>query len=587
MKYKVILLFFCMIYGNFAFAQSGIVESRNPYRPSAIQSTSMVFRDNNASAFYAQDMLEDAIVELQKKINTNPGQYSFYVPLIDLYIKTKQYDSAFEELVFLYNLSRQNKLSFEVKDDLSKLADKLKRNTKYDKTKSSLYVEIAIISLILEDKESAEKYVLAASGGGVSSNNLKKVLVMVFDTEKNSQSAIQICDNIIARNPDDVEIRKLKALYLTQNQNTDAAISEYNTILIINPQDKESRYNLYKLLKEKNYSEKDFIKKLYPDNSIDFEKIYSELADILMKNSDISGAKYYAQLLTEKYPQNETGYMILAEIYQKEGNLKASYAALEKLRDTADSSEAIAKYNVMMAKMSDEPVREANSLIATGLYQQAIDALSNANQENLYVILTQVRANYLLGNKQEAMELLNKSMSLYPDNSDVYCAFGWLYLQEKEIDTARKYTDGSLKLNPNNKNAKDLLDLVNKAESDTYMKKIVYSYESQNYPEAMKLIDEAISINKKDAVLYFYKALTYIAQNNYAASTAPLYKSIELDKQYAPSYFYLGLAFDNLSEQKNALGYYQQYVNLLKTDDYSETERKEYAQERIKQLNNH
>lgn len=241
----------------------------------------------------------------------------------------------------------------------------------------------------------------------------------------------------------------------------------------------------------------------------------------------------------------------------------------------------------MLAKLSDEPVREANSLIATGLYQQALDVLDSANQENLYVILSQVRANYMLSNRQKTMELLNKAMSLYPDDSDVYCAFGWIYLQEKEIDTARKYADGSLKLNPENKSAKELLDMVNKAEADTYKSRIVALYEAQNYVQAEKLVDEAVNINKKDANLYFYKALIYIAQNNYAAATAPLYMAIELDKTYAPSYFYLALSFDNLSEKQNALENYQKYLTLLKPDDYAETERKEYASSRINQLNNH
>ena len=100
----------------------------------------------------------------------------------------------------------------------------------------------------------------------------------------------------------------------------------------------------------------------------------------------------------------------------------------------------------------------------------------------------------------------------------------------------------------------------------------------------MRLIDEALTINKKDPNLYFYKALTYIAQNNYASSTASLYKCIELDKNNALAYFYLGTAFDNLSEHENALQNYQKFINLLPFDAYGESEKREYALERIKRL---
>ena len=40
-------------------------------------------------------------------------------------------------------------------------------------------------------------------------------------------------------------------------------------------------------------------------------------------------------------------------------------------------------------------------------------------------------------------DYLNKAMSLYPNNSDVYCAFGYIYLQEKDTETARKYVNNS------------------------------------------------------------------------------------------------------------------------------------------------
>jgi Tfp pilus assembly protein PilF len=100
----------------------------------------------------------------------------------------------------------------------------------------------------------------------------------------------------------------------------------------------------------------------------------------------------------------------------------------------------------------------------------------------------------------------------------------------------------------------------------------------------MRLIDDALKINRKDPNLYLYKALTYIAQNNYAASTASLYKCIELDKYNKLAYFYLGTAFDNLSEPQNALHNYQKYVELLNSDDFEESERRDYAMRRIQRL---
>ena len=161
-----------------------------------------------------------------------------------------------------------------------------------------------------------------------------------------------------------------------------------------------------------------------------------------------------------------------------------------------------------------------------------------------------------------------------------------IYLQENDLESARKYVNNSLKINPKNKTALDLQDLLNSAESQKYINSIISSYEAQNYAESMRLVDEALKINKKDPNLYFYKALNYIAQNNYAASTAHLYKCLELDKNNIQVYFYLGLAFDNLSESKNALTYYKKYIELLPKDVYGESEKLDYAKARISKLQN-
>ena len=71
--------------------------------------------------------------------------------------------------------------------------------------------------------------------------------------------------------------------------------------------------------------------------------------------------------------------------------------------------------------------------------------------------------------------------------------------------------------------------------------------------------------------------------NKYAQSTAFLYKAAELDN-IPSAYYYLGVAFDNLSEPKNALENYKKYINGLSDDDFEESEKRDYAKARILKL---
>ena len=288
--------------------------------------------------------------------------------------------------------------------------------------------------------------------------------------------------------------------------------------------------------------------------------------------------------IAQKYPQNSDGYILLTEISLKEGNLKEAYETLKLCRDKVDSNEAVAKYNVLLAKLSDEPIKEADSLMNNGLYSEALNVLQAASQENLYVILGQARANYFLDNKQLAYEYLNKAMSLYPNNADVFYYFAYILYSDGDIESSRKYLDQAFKVNPEHGYSLKLLDVINNADSKKYYNQIISSFESQNYSETMRLINEAISINPKDFALYYYQGLTYIALNNYAAATAPLYKALELDNTNIIAYFYLGLAFDNLSEPENALVYYKKFIELFPADNLGENEKLNYAKTRIEKL---
>lgn len=582
MKNKLSLLMIAVMVGQSALA-GAIMENPRYYTRPPVKSSSIVYSNRNV-VDENDETYKAAVKEIQKKIEQSPSDYGLYINLASLYIKLNDFQKASDELIYLKNLERQKKLNSAVQNEAASLLETLRKTPKSDKIRAYYYTNMAILALILEDKSLAADYIVVALNGNCDENFMKHAVLEVVDGLENVQTSINICDRVLQKKTNDIDIRRLKASYLIQADDKNSAFAEYSKILDMNPKDEDAKYSLYKLLAAKNASEKEVLKTLYKTDKPDLETAYSELADILLKNNDTTGAVNYAKLLTEKFPDNANGYIILSEIYRREGKLKESYDVLAVVRDKADTNEEIAKYNVLLAKLSDAPLQEANSLMSAGLYAQALEVLESASQENLYVILAQSRANYFLKNKQKALDLLNKAMTLYPNNSDVYCAFAYIYLQEDDVESARKYVNGSLKINSENRTALTLLDLINNAETKKFHGKIASCVESQNYTEAVRLINEAKSINKKDSALYYYMGLIYIAQNNYSASTAELYKCLEYDPDNILANFYLGIAFDNLSEKSNALMYYQKYIGQVKSDDFGESERKEYAKARIQKL---
>ena len=581
MKKKLILSVVLLSLSSSVYADT-IVERKVVPRRSAIQSTNMVFSDSQYSV--NKNTLDTAINELQNKISADTDNYALYASLANLYIKAKQYNNAYDELVFLNHLASKDLLDKETLSEVSEIKNNLTKLIRYERNWFGLYSNLAIVNLILKDNQGAQQCILSASRKISDSEMFTDVFSKVYNAPATYESAIETLDKILAVNPTEVSLKKLKSSYYLQMGRKDDAIKEMVSVLATNKNDSDLRYQLYTLLQNKNLKEKDLIKKLYPNQTVEYEKVYSELAKMLFDKNDIAEAKKFATALVTKFPQNADGYIMLSEINLKEGNLREAYEALKYCRDKVNDNDAVAKYNVLLAKLSDEPVKEADSLMNNGLYSQALSVLESASQENLYVILGTARANYFLNNKQAALDGLNKAMTLYPNNADVFYYFAYVFYKEGDIESARKYLDKVFAVNPEHTFAKQLLDLLNKTDADKYANQIISAFEAQNYDEAMRLTDEALAINPKDAALYYYKGLTYIAMNNYASATAPLYKSIDLDKTNTLAYFYLALSFDNLSEPENALSYYQKFIQLLPKDELGESEKLNYAKARIEKL---
>lgn len=573
------LIFVLIISCSYSYA-SNIVKSYSTDGRSAIQSSDYLKSRTTKNTI---SDYEAVYSELTSKIEQNPQNYVLYTDLIEFFIKNGKYEQAFEELDFLNNISAQGKLNSVSLNNLKSLKQLILKNVRYSQHKSSLYLNLAMVNLILNDISAAENAMIYAARKIENSDLFVATVNSVYNTTKNYEAGIVLTDNVLLQSPDNIPLRKLKALYLTQTENTDKASEEYIKILALNPDDKESIYNLYNILSSQKLTDKNLLKKMFSNKSAG-EQNYYNLAEVLFEHNDIQGAQNYARQLIEKYPDNASGYLLLCEIYRKQGDLKEAYEVLQKARDKADDGQTVAKYNILLAKLSDQPVKEAYSLMNNNMYEQALSVLQSADSENLYVILGMARANYFLDNKQTAFELLNKAMSFYPQNADVMYYFAFCFFMEKDYESARKYVNETLRLEPQHSYGLKLLDTLNKAESDKFMNDISSAFERQDYEAAMNFVDSAMNIYDKDATLYYYKALIYIAMNNYAAATAPLYKSLDLNEKNILCYFYLGIAFDNLSEKENALENYKKFVEKLPADDYGESEKLEYAKTRIEKL---
>ena len=582
MKLKVVLLFVLFLSSNVVFS-SALVDSYNRPRNSAIVSQGSAFSYENNRSYLSKADMQAIIKSLKNKLSQNPNNVLLYTSLIEAELSLGQTIDAYNDSVELYKTVKKNGINYKETDAIRQL--RLAIQKKYPKTTipSSVCSVISNLSLSLDDFNVAEQYILGASKNIRNEDVFVDSLEHYISAKQDAENTLKLL-NSISSTTTNKNVARLKAETLLQMGNKNDAISAYKKILELNPNEDDVIISLYRLLDEKGQKEKDIISNMFGKDTESAQKGYQKLSELLLERGDLQEASNFISQFANQYPNNPDALVLVSEIQRRQGDIESAYSTLEQVRNKADNNETISKYNVQLAKLADNPLEQANSLMNNGLYAQALELLQGSNQDALYVILGMARANYYLDNKQVSFELLNKAMSLYPNNADVFYYFAYIFYAENDLDSANKYLKKVFDINPNHAYGKALQDEVNNASANRYMSQISSNFEMQNYDETMRLVDEALSINPKGSNLYLYKGLTYMAKNEYERATAPLYKAISLDNNNVYAYFFLAQAFDNLSEAQNALEYYKKFISKVSTEDYEASEKIDYAKSRIEKL---
>ena len=592
MKLKVclsIVLFFAISSAAEAYIYS--IEkspSGKIVKPSSKQTSSIVRRS------VSDDDIADyniVISELQNKINENPQDYSLFPPLIEAYLKTNKFSNAYEDLLFLNSIKNSGRLSDIVIQDIDSLRLKTIERSKYSRFGSPVFVNIALLNLICDNYTDAENYIRKAAFQTTNPEMFLEALKVVIDTTKNYEGGISFTNIYIKNNqltPENKNnLNKLRVYFYTNLGRYDYALQEQISYIDGKVLDDITIYETYKLLVKNNSSDDKVLKVLFGEESKNKDRCYYRLYNILVDNNAYEDAKIYSSKLEKQYPASIYTAFYKSEKLLLEGQINQVVEILNSISDKLTNDEDIIIYNRLMASISRTPDKEALKLFNQGYPDKALELLEGKNiPQTPNILAFKARCCMELGRMQEALDFLNRAISLDSENLFVNLQFGNYYYANKEYETARKYAQKCLQIDSENTYAIMLTDKLNEVDAQQYVSQIISTYEAQNYKETERLIEQALKISPKSAILYYYQGLTNIAENNYAASTASLYKALELDSSNPYTYYYLGIAFDNLSEYENACSYYIQFLKKLPPEELGESEKIEYAKARINKLQN-
>ena len=107
-------------------------------------------------------------------------------------------------------------------------------------------------------------------------------------------------------------------------------------------------------------------------------------------------------------------------------------------------------------------------------------------------------------------------------------------------------------------------------------------FEKNNFELAMAKFNEVLKKETTNAYAYYYRALIYDEQKQPKLAINDYLNVLKYSNESPIANYMLAVDYDGLSNYKDALKYYQQFVSSYTTDD----EYLQYAKSRIEELKN-
>ena len=540
--------------------------------------------------------------------------------LAKLYLKEKKNILAIENLKQVVNSTQDCNLLKEIEDLIS---NKIMPQNRYET--NNLYEILAEIYLKLGQKEQALEAYSKAIQVNTKDIFLKYYLSGLLYESNNDNHALVLLDSILSQNPDDTQIKTIKAKILAKKGDIAGAEEQYREILNIYPTSKQAKYGIYKLY-ENRINPEEIIKRVYykKQNYNPNLKDIVVFADFLEEMEDLRGAqdfRNYAKniqeterkkaLLKQEELKKAQEAKILKEQENKkleqEKSLKQKIQTKQKIKretqpkqqiqqeklenqkvqqeaqtkqkaqqEALKKQQALEKEKIKQAKTKKEKELkeyekraieyERKKAIAKNpkKYQElkaTADKFLSANPMTSQNYIAAANTYKQMGEPTSALLYYKEAMKLDPTNSDIYYNLGLTYFELNSEQSAKANLIKAINLDSDNTKAKNLLAFVNQKIITKAINEAYSYYEKKEYVKAFETLEKELKNYPQNSQLYYYRGLIYQAMNRNSAAISDFQKATEYDPSNYMSYYQLGKTYEKIGEERDALVAYEKFLS--------------------------
>ena len=558
-----------------SFAYGSAIVSTNYSGSSMVTGQPNVLKSGIISQQYNTDLI--------KQFNSDKSNTELALKVFQMNLANGKFKQASNTLIEHYMKKGKDlsNYSFEYIDYLNGLKKDLLSQLENSPNSSDIYALLAGITLNTDSVNTA--LTNAQKAAEINPQKYSSLLGKIDYVNGNYAQAAELFSKQLQKYPSDYDSLFYRAKSLSATGKTKELKNTYQQMINMNKYVDESTEELFKILCAENATDETIIANLLPKNQkLTKEQAYASLIKKMIRIHANDTAEKMIQR-AEAYSDDADLYLTVAEAYEQAGDIMKSKVYLEKSKKLLDSKSDISRYNIVSAGFSGEQLKGANELAMSGRYDDAIQVYQNSkNPESLESLLGLATSYAGTGNNTKAMSYLNKAMSMYPDNAEVYYSFAKYFSDLGDIETARKYVNNAMRIDPKNPKIIQLSNKLKGQKLDDLLESAFNAFDSQNYEETLAILNKIIKIEPDNYTAYYYKGLTYGNMNNYSAAINEFMKAKSLNPQFIFVNYLLGVAYDNIGNATEAKRYYNQY--LSQETNAENAEYIDYARQRIQKI---
>lgn len=562
-------------------AQGEFAAAATEFRKSIMMDVSCkkVSLANLGEIYYILNLNAQAVKYLDEALSFDSDNAALRLKLACAYERLGKFDLAAEQ----YNLALEK--SSNSADVLISLENLWKQKIDTNPNDAEAYANLGAVLQRKNDFAGALTMYEKAERLNPSNVNTRLNLGTLYQAKQEYETAIAAYDTILDVNPN----FKLAYLYKAQCYkalgNKDAALENYKLALNLDPNNFNIKNEIQSLHEENMTPEQklDYYCSQFQQNPQNPDIAY-KYAYELHKAGKIKDSIYYYNQVITLDSKNTDAYINLAQAYKQTKEYDKAASTLDKAKILFPENKIIKNQLVSLeAETTSLLYADASNLYGEKKFLEAIEVYKKIKPQTAESFLGIGACYQAMNNNVQAAEYYIKSLEKDPNNAETAYYIALAYSNAENFDLAKTYAKRTLVIDPNNKNAKELMTYVIDQENTAKMDKAIEFFEKEDYAQALNLLNSVIAQDNTDSNAYYYRAMIYDNQKKYQLAINDYKKAIQHNSQMLIAYYAIAVDYDYLGQYSNALLYHKKYLTetqkVGETNDYTR-----YSAARIQDL---